>query len=37
MGGIMTMIRISRIANIGSLIGWSGDSSDNSPIVSVTA
>jgi hypothetical protein len=37
MAGIMTMIRISRIANIGFLIGWSEDSSDNSPIVSVTA
>ena len=37
MAGIMTMIRISRIANIGFLIGWSGDPSDNNPIVSVTA
>src|SRR5829696_1752276 len=35
--GIMTMIRISRIVNIGPSIGFCGDSSVNNPTASVTA
>jgi hypothetical protein len=35
--GIMTMIRISRIENVGLAMGWSGESSDMRPTVSVIA